>query len=169
MASTWDKDLVESVGNSMGNEALNYGIDVILGPGVNIHRHPLCGRNFEYYSEDPFLSGNIGAAMVNGIESNGVGTSPKHFVVNNQETSRNWNDAIVSERALREIYLKGYEIIVRESQPWTIMTSYNKINGTYAPENKRLVTDILKKEWGFEGVVMTDWYGGQSATAIINA
>ena len=169
LASTWDKDLVESVGNSMGNEALNYGIDVILGPGVNIHRHPLCGRNFEYYSEDPFLSGNIGAAMVNGIESNGVGTSPKHFVVNNQETSRNWNDAIVSERALREIYLKGYEIIVKESQPWTIMTSYNKINGTYAPENKRLVTDILKNEWGFEGVVMTDWYGGQSATAIINA
>ena len=169
LASTWDKDLVESVGNSMGNEALNYGIDVILGPGVNIHRHPLCGRNFEYYSEDPFLSGNIGAAMVNGIESNGVGTSPKHFVVNNQETSRNWNDAIVSERALREIYLKGYEIIVKESQPWTIMTSYNKINGTYAPENKRLVTEILKNEWGFEGVVMTDWYGGQSATAIINA
>ena len=169
LASTWDKDLVESVGKSMGNEALNYGIDVILGPGVNIHRHPLCGRNFEYYSEDPFLSGNIGAAMVNGIESNGVGTSPKHFVVNNQETSRNWNDAIVSERALREIYLKGYEIIVKESQPWTIMTSYNKINGTYASENKRLVTDVLKKEWGFEGVVMTDWYGGQSATAIINA
>ena len=169
LASTWDKDLVESVGSSMGNEALNYGIDVILGPGVNIHRHPLCGRNFEYYSEDPFLSGNIGAAMVNGIESNGVGTSPKHFVVNNQETSRNWNDAIVSERALREIYLKGYEIIVKKSQPWTIMTSYNKINGTYAPENKRLLTDILKQEWGFEGVVMTDWYGGQSATAIINA
>ncbi len=169
LASTWDKDLVESVGSSMGNEALNYGIDVILGPGVNIHRHPLCGRNFEYYSEDPFLSGNIGAAMVNGIESNGVGTSPKHFVVNNQETSRNWNDALVSERALREIYLKGYEIIVKKSQPWTIMTSYNKINGTYAPENKRLLTDILKQEWGFEGVVMTDWYGGQSATAIINA
>tara|TARA_B100001057_G_scaffold324177_1_gene324381 strand:+ start:5468 stop:7903 length:2436 start_codon:yes stop_codon:yes gene_type:complete len=169
LASTWDTSLVESVGNSMGNEALNYGIDVILGPGVNIHRHPLCGRNFEYYSEDPFLSGNIGAAMVNGIESNGVGTSPKHFVVNNQETSRNWNDARVSERALREIYLKGYEIIVKKSQPWTIMTSYNKINGQYAPENKRLVTDILKEEWGFDGVVMTDWYGGQSATAIVNA
>ena len=169
LASTWNTELVKNVGVSIGSEAKSYGVDLVLGPGVNLHRHPLCGRNFEYYSEDPFLTGHIGAAMINGIESEGIGASPKHFAVNNQETSRNWNDAIVSERALRELYLKSFKIIVKESQPWAIMTSYNKINGTYAAENKRLLTDILRNKWGFKGLVMTDWYGGRNSTNIIKS
>ena len=169
LSSTWNMDLVHEAGQSMGNEVLEYGVDIILGPGANIHRNPLCGRNFEYYSEDPYLTGMIAAAMINGIESNGVGTSIKHFAVNSQELNRLANDAILSERTLREIYLRNFEIAVKESQPWTVMTSYNFINGEHAAESHRLLTDILRGEWGFEGAVMTDWSGGYDDAAIVRA
>ncbi|MCB1690448.1 MAG: glycoside hydrolase family 3 C-terminal domain-containing protein [Halioglobus sp.] len=157
LASTWNRDLLHEIGVALGEACVSEKVSVLLGPGVNIKRSPLCGRNFEYFSEDPHLSGELGAAWVLGVQSQGVGTSLKHYAANNQEGHRMVVDAIIDERTLREIYLPGFEIIVKRAQPWTVMCSYNLLNGTYLAENPLLLTRILKEEWGHTGLVVTDW------------
>jgi beta-glucosidase len=158
IANTWNRDIAREVGFAGGEELKENNLCVWLTPAVNIHRNPMCGRNFEYYSEDPYLTGKMAAAMVCGIQANHVGASVKHFACNNKETNRKHSDSRVSERALREIYLKAFEIIVKDADPYTIMSSYNAINGVRAAENRELLTGILRDEWKYEGLVMTDWW-----------
>ena len=156
-ACSWDPDLIYEMGVLLGEECLKEKVSVLLGPGTNIKRSPLCGRNFEYFSEDPYLAGEISAAFVNGVQSKGIGTSLKHYAANSQETRRMTCDSVVDERALREIYLTSFEKTVKQAQPWTIMCAYNRLNGTYCAENKWLLTDVLRDEWGYKGMIVTDW------------
>lgn len=169
IASSWDPDLAEQIGRAVAAEAGLNGLDIWLAPGMNIHRNPLCGRNFEYYSEDPVLSGKIAAGLTRGAQSNGVGVTLKHLVANNKENNRTNSDSRVSERALREIYLKGFRIAIQEAAPWCIMSSYNKVNGRETAENRELLTGILRQEWHYDGLVMTDWGNNSLQTLEIKA
>jgi len=169
LASSWDEQLLEKVGASIGAEAAATGVSVVLGPGLNIVRDPLAGRAFEYFSEDPYVSGKLAAALVNGLQSKGVAASPKHFAVNSQEHMRMSIDEVVDERTMREIYLEGFRRVIQESQPMLLMTSYNKVNGTYANENTHLLQDILKGEWGYKGAIVTDWGGNNDRVAGLKA
>jgi beta-glucosidase len=169
LGSSWDPELAEEVGQALGREARSLGVNVLLGPAVNIKRSPLCGRNFEYFSEDPLVNGVLGAAWVRGVQSQGVGTSVKHFAANNQETDRMRVSSDVDERTLREIYFPAFERVVRETNPTTVMCSYNRINGTYASENSWLLTDVLRNEWGFNGAVVSDWGAVSNRVAALKA
>ncbi len=169
VANSWDEALAEEIGAALGREAAARDVDLLLGPGLNIKRSPLGGRNFEYFSEDPELSGRLAAAYVRGIQSEGVGATPKHFAANSQELRRLVSDSIVDERTLRELYLTAFEIVVRDARPWALMTSYNRVNGVYANENRHLLTEILRDEWGFDGAVVSDWGGGNDAAAAVAA
>ncbi len=169
LASTWDVDLIQQMGIALAEECIALNVDVLLGPGVNMKRSPLGGRNFEYFSEDPYLAGELAAGFINGIQSKGVGVSLKHFAANNQEFQRFSISAEVDERTLREIYLPAFEKAVKQAQPWTVMCSYNKVNGTFASEHHELLTDILKNEWGFEGLVVSDWGAVRNRVSALKA
>lgn len=159
VANSWNEELGQAMGELLGEEAAAMKVNVLLGPGMNIKRNPLCGRNFEYFSEDPYLSGKMAAAYIRGIQKNGISACVKHFAANNQEERRMVSDSVIDERTLREIYLTGFEIAVKEGNPKSIMSSYNKLNGTFANENEHLLKEILRDEWGFKGVIVTDWAG----------
>ncbi len=169
MAATWNPDLIARAAAAIGREARALGVHVVLGPNVNIQRNPLAGRNFETYSEDPLVSGVIGSAFVRGLQSEGVGASVKHFIANEQERQRRIGSSNVDERTLREIYLAPFEMIVRQAQPWTMMSSYNRLNGTFMSENGRLLTQVLKRELGFDGMVMSDWSAVHTTAESVNA
>lgn len=169
VASTWDAALIHRMGQAIAAEAIALNVDIVLGPGVNMKRTPLCGRNFEYWSEDPFLAGNLATSYINGVQSRGVGTSLKHFAANNQEYQRFTINAEIDERTLREIYLPAFETAVKQAKPWSVMCAYNKLNGTLCSENEHLLTDILKKEWGFEGLIVSDWGAVRERVAALRA
>lgn len=169
LAATWNRDMARMQGEVMGDEAVAYGVDVILSPGVNIMRNPLCGRNFEYYSEDPYLTGVLASELIEGIQSKGIGTSLKHFIANNQQTGKKVNDARMTQRALREIYARPFEIVVRQAKPWTVMGSYNKIAGEFTQTNAELMRTLLRDEWGFDGLALTDWTVWRPAEGLLNA